>query len=185
MTCSITKKAASLATAFIALGAFVLGPQPATADSPGACTGSGNQILSTPSSIAAQSGDAGGTGEAQPPSAVTPASSSGHGRLAFTGASVSEPILLAIASIGLGALLVVSARRKRKRHPGAGVGLIGVGLVAVATLHDTPRVLTDTGCLPSPMLPESPSTVLLPIAGILALAIVLVLKRPRKSGHTG
>lgn len=150
---------------------------------PAACTGGAPQGGSAPGLPSTQTVDPGGTVAAQSVPTSTAVPSSSDGPLAFTGMSISEPILLAFASIGLGVLLVVSTRRRLKTPPGSGLGFVGVALISLAVLHGAGRVATDSSCLPPTALPESPLTALLPVAGVAVLSTVVLLNRLRNSSH--
>jgi hypothetical protein len=161
-----------------AVGVLVLsglvGSTLAAAAPAGGCTSGSAQVDLPPRTAGSASGDADGPVNQQPMSTIMVTTATHH-RLAFTGASISEPILLAMASMSLGALLIVAVRRNRKVPRGSNLGMIGVTLLGLGMFRGERPVFMDTNCLPPVSLPESPLIILIPVAGVMALAADLIV----------
>ena len=112
---------------------------------------------------------------------MAPPPSSAKNGLAFTGADTISTVILAGLLLGAGLLLVVSVRRRRRPGPDS-VGCAVAGLIVAHLIIPTGGVVTAAGssCTPVAVMPESPLSIVLPLAGlgVFALAYLHARRRP-------
>ena len=86
--------------------------------------------------------------------------------------------------IGAGLILVVTAGRLRRRGGMAGGGHTAACLAIGLVIARTSFPADQTGCGPPPVLPESPLSVLLPVAAAAVFAAAWLVSRRRLAGRT-
>ncbi|HWE55624.1 MAG TPA: hypothetical protein VG435_08925 [Acidimicrobiales bacterium] len=169
--------------------AMAVGTGPAWASTPhavaaGCVAGAGSSATSTsPASTAAGAQSAAGNSTDGSSALASPApgrSSSGAG-LAFTGTNIMALIVVAGLLLGAGILLVVSGRRRPSGPESLGCAVAGV-VVARLFLPVTGMVaVPNASCTPPVATPESPFSILLPIAAVVVF--LAVYRRARRAGR--